>query len=189
MALDLSNYKLVKGESDWQDKYNKFIDDFRQALSNVSDISDWQQAVMSGNTKVVVKGDSNLLIGTGTTVNSDTYPVVKYATTEPLVLGNTYTISVYVEELECEGVTNPRLDIYDGAGWLSQAFLMGDTPGMMHTTFTYRNEDPDHFDPNHILIVNTFPESDAKRKAVLHHVMLVKGDTPAAWAPAEGEGQ
>lgn len=59
MALDLSNYKLVKGESDWQDKYNKFIDDFGQALSNVSDISDWQQAVMSGNTKVVVKGDSN----------------------------------------------------------------------------------------------------------------------------------
>lgn len=58
MALDLSNYKLVKGESDWQDKYNKFIDDFGQALSNVSDISDWQQAVMSGNTKVVVKGDS-----------------------------------------------------------------------------------------------------------------------------------
>lgn len=59
MALDLSNYKLVKGESDWQEKYNKFIDDFGQALSNVSDISDWQQAVMSGNTKVVVKGDSN----------------------------------------------------------------------------------------------------------------------------------
>lgn len=59
MALDLSNYKLVKGESDWQDKYNKFIEDFGQALSNVSDISDWQQAVMSGNTKVVVKGDSN----------------------------------------------------------------------------------------------------------------------------------
>lgn len=59
MALDLSNYKLVKGESDWQDKYNKFIDYFGQALSNVSDISDWQQAVMSGNTKVVVKGDSN----------------------------------------------------------------------------------------------------------------------------------
>lgn len=59
MALDLSNYKLVKGESDWQDKYNKFIDDFGQALSNVSDISDWQQAVMSGNTKVVVKGDNN----------------------------------------------------------------------------------------------------------------------------------
>lgn len=59
MALDLSNYKLVKGESDWQEKYNKFIDDFGQALSNVSDISEWQQAVMSGNTKVVVKGDSN----------------------------------------------------------------------------------------------------------------------------------
>ena len=59
MALDLSDYKLVKGESDWQEKYNKFIDDFGQALSNVSDISDWQQAVMSGNTKVVVKGDSN----------------------------------------------------------------------------------------------------------------------------------
>ena len=59
MALDLSNYKLVKGESDWQDKYNKFIDDFGQALSNVSDISDWKQAVMSGNTKVVVKGDSD----------------------------------------------------------------------------------------------------------------------------------
>lgn len=58
MAVNLDEYKLVKGESDWHLKFNKFIDDFGQALSNVSDISDWQQAVMSGNTKVVVKGDS-----------------------------------------------------------------------------------------------------------------------------------
>ena len=59
MAVNLDDYKLVKGEPDWHLKFNKFIDDFGQALSNVSDISDWQQAVMSGNTKVVVKGDSN----------------------------------------------------------------------------------------------------------------------------------
>lgn len=130
---------------------------------------------------------SNLLIGTGTSVNVDKYWGPVYETTEPLVIGNTYTISAYVEELECEGVTYPRLDIYDGSGWLMQAFLMGDTPSMMHTAFTYRNEDPDHFDPNHIFIVNTFPESGAKRKAVFRNVMLVNGDTPTAWAPAEGE--
>lgn len=59
MAVNLDDYKLVKGEPDWHLKFNKFIEDFGQALSNVSDISDWQQAVMSGNTKVVVKGDSN----------------------------------------------------------------------------------------------------------------------------------
>jgi len=59
MAVNLDDYKLVKGESDWHLKINKFIEDFGQALSNVSDISDWQQAVMSGNTKVVVKGDSD----------------------------------------------------------------------------------------------------------------------------------
>lgn len=59
MAVNLDDYKLVKGEPDWHLKFNKFIEDFGQALSNVSDISDWQQAVMSGNTKVVVKGDSD----------------------------------------------------------------------------------------------------------------------------------
>lgn len=59
MAVNLDDYKLVKGEPDWYLKFNKFIEDFGQALSNVSDILDWQQAVMSGNTKVVVKGDSD----------------------------------------------------------------------------------------------------------------------------------
>ena len=59
MAVNLDDYKLVKGEPDWHLKFNKFIEDFGQALSYVSDISDWQQAVMSGNTKVVVKGDSD----------------------------------------------------------------------------------------------------------------------------------
>lgn len=59
MAVNLDDYKLVKGEPDWHLKFNKFIEDFGQALSNVSDISDWKQAVMSGNTKVVVKGDSD----------------------------------------------------------------------------------------------------------------------------------
>lgn len=126
----------------------------------------------------------NLLIGTGTTVNKDTYWINTYTTTEPLVVGTTYTISAYVEELECDGKTEPRIDIYDGSGWERQAFLMGDTPGMMHTAFTYQQPTPSHVDPNHIYIVNTFPYSDAKRKAVLHHVMLVKGDTPAPWAPA-----
>lgn len=59
MAVNLDDYKLVKGESDWHEKINKFIEDFGTALNNVSDISDWRDAVMSGNTKVVVKGDSN----------------------------------------------------------------------------------------------------------------------------------
>lgn len=127
----------------------------------------------------------NLLIGTGTTVNSDTYFVVKYKTTEPLVVGTTYTISAYVEELECDGVTNPKLDIFDGAGWGYAGGLKGDIPGVQTLTFEYQQSSPEHVDPNHISIYNTTGTNrSTKRKAVLHHVMLVKGDTPAAWAPA-----
>lgn len=129
---------------------------------------------------------SNLLIGTETSVNNDRYFVVRYKTTEPLVVGNTYTISAYVEELECDGKT-PKLALYDGTSSFSFGNLKGDIPGVQTLTFTYQQPYPDHTDPNHITVYNTYPYSDAKRKAVLHHVMLVKGDTPAAWAPAEGE--
>lgn len=125
----------------------------------------------------------NLLIGTGTTVNVDTYLVNKYATTEPLVVGTTYTISAYVEELECDGKT-PKLNIFDGGGYWGAGFLRGDIPGVCTLTFVYQQRSPDHADPNHILIINTYPYNGENRKAVLHHVMLVKGDTPAPWAPA-----
>lgn len=130
---------------------------------------------------------SNLLIGTGTTVNSDKYLVAKYKTTEPLVVGTTYTLSVYVEELECEGNT-PFIEITDGGGYIGQGKLRGNTPGVHTLTFTYKQPYPDHVDPNGINIYNTSGmDGHKKHKAVLHHVMLVKGDTPAAWAPADGE--
>lgn len=126
----------------------------------------------------------NLLIGTGTTVNSDAYMFVVYRTTEPLVVGTTYTISAYVEELEYEGTTKPRIEVHDIANWQMETILMGDTPGMMHATFIFNKYNNEHFDPNHIALFNTPPYNDAKRKTVLHHVMLVEGDTPAPWAPA-----
>lgn len=128
---------------------------------------------------------SNLLIGTGTTVNSDKYNVVTYKTTEPLVVGTTYTISIYVEELECEGKT-PVLELADGNGYVGQGLLKGNTPGVHTLTFVYKRPYPEHSDPNHIMMYNT-SYSSAKYKAVLHHVMMVKGAEPAAWAPAEGE--
>lgn len=126
----------------------------------------------------------NLLIGTGTTVNSDKYLVVKYKTTEPLVVGTTYTISAYVEEIECEGKM-PNLVVTEGTGrWGPSGSLTGDIPGVQTMTFPYIPTNTDNLNPNYISIYNTYPNSDAKRKAVLHHVMLVKGDTPAPWAPA-----
>lgn len=73
-----------------------------------------------------------------------------------------------------------------GANCWSGGSLKGDIPGVQTLTFTYNQPNPDHIDPNHIRIYNT-SNNDAKRKAVLRNVMLVKGDTPAAWAPAEGE--
>lgn len=126
----------------------------------------------------------NLLIGTGTTANSDTYLAAQYKTTEPLVAGNTYTISAYVEELECEGET-PRLYVFDNAlVWNNYGFLKGDIPGLQTLTFTPNTQQIQGSNPNYISFYNTIPYSDAKRKAVLHHVMMVKGDTPVAWAPA-----
>lgn len=131
---------------------------------------------------------SNLLIGTGTSVNSNGYRVVTYKTTEPLVHDTTYTICAYIEELECEGDT-PKLYVYDGNGHIIFGILKGDIPGMYTMTFTYNQNIPGQYppDPNNIAFFNTIPYNDAKRKAVLHHVMLVKGTEPAAWAPAEGE--
>lgn len=127
----------------------------------------------------------NLLIGTGETINSDRYGAAGYKTTEPLVAGNIYTISAYVEEIECDGVTEPKLDIFDGAGYWHGGSLKGDIPGVQTLTFKYQQPYPDHTDTNHIFIYNTTSTNpNAKRKAVLHHVMLVKGTEPAPWAPA-----
>lgn len=127
----------------------------------------------------------NLLIGTGETVNSDAYFAVKYQTTETLVDGNTYTISAYVEELECEGKT-PGLYVYDGHAHVNLGFLKGDIPGVQTLTFTYNTDSPLPTDPNSIRFFNTIPysNSDGKRKAVFHHAMMVKGTKPAPWAHA-----
>ena len=91
----------------------------------------------------------NLLIGTGTTVNSDTYLVVKYKTTESLVVGNIYTISAYVEELEREG-KKPNISVSDGKGYWTAGKLKGDIPGVNTRTFTYKHPYPDHTYPNQI---------------------------------------
>lgn len=127
----------------------------------------------------------NLLLQTGTSVSNGKYGVAGYKTTEPLVVGNIYTISAYVEDIKCDGATEPSLDIYDGAGYWSGGSLKGDIPGVQTLTFKYQQPYPDHTDVNHIFIYNTTSTNpSAKRKAVLRNVMLVKGDTHVAWAPA-----
>lgn len=125
----------------------------------------------------------NLLIGTEATVNSDKYFVVRYKTTEPLSVGTTYTISAYVEELEYEGKT-PSINITDGLGYNGFGSLKGNTPGVYTLTFKCNIPFPDNAEPNYISIYNTPPYNQEKRKAVLHHVMMVKGTEPAPWAPA-----
>ena len=132
----------------------------------------------------------NLLMGTSGVVHTSAdYEVVRYQTTEPLVAGKTYTISAYVEKLErspLDGTLN--LAVYDGASWFTPGVLAGDVPGQMHLTFIYKQLFPDHTDPNHLAIYNTPPiGTGVTRVASIRNVMLVEGDTPAAWAPAEGE--
>ena len=134
----------------------------------------------------------NLLRGTGETVDSDGYGVVTYELVEPLVVGREYTVSAYVEELVRtplpSGVDRPALELYDGGGWWSGGRLSGDVPGVQTLTFTYKQLFPDHTDPNHLVIYNTPPRgTGVTRVASIRNVMLVEGDTPAAWAPAEGE--
>lgn len=134
----------------------------------------------------------NLLGGTGSTVDNDRYDVVLYKLVEPLVVDRKYTVSVYVEELVRtplpSSVNRPVLALYDGAGWWAGGNLSGDVPGVCTLTFTYKQPFPDHTDPSVIRLFNT-PHLDTgvKRRARLRGVMLVEGDTPAAWAPAEGE--
>jgi hypothetical protein len=136
----------------------------------------------------------NLLKGTGkAVVDSDSYGLTYY-TTEPLVVGRTYTISAYVEKVERSPLTGtkygrPVIELYDGGGWWNVGALSGDVPGQQHLTFTYAKPFPDHADPTKISICNTSPYggSGITRSMSFRDVMLVEGSTPAAWAPAEGE--
>lgn len=134
----------------------------------------------------------NLLRGTGETVDSNGYGTVSYELVEPLVVGREYTVSAYVEELVRtplpSGMDRPVLALYDGAGWWSGGILSGDVPGVQTLTFTYNQPFPGHADPDQIWLFNT-PQNDTgvTRRARFRDVMLVEGDTPAAWAPADGE--
>lgn len=136
---------------------------------------------------------NNLLKGTGKAVIDSNAYGLGYGATKPLVVGRTYTISAYVDKIER---TEPdssqnlkaRLFVYDGAGWWSPGYLAGDVPGQQHLTFTYAQSFPGHTDPNHIWIYNTPPGgTGVTRSMSFRDLMLVEGDTPAAWAPAEGE--
>lgn len=134
----------------------------------------------------------NLLKGTSDSFTDSSEVIVAvYDTTEPLVVGNTYTISAYVEKLECTdnglfGV--PLIAVCDGANaWLLGTLMIeGEAPGFAHMTFTYR-QIPLGADPNKIYMLNTPGSSDATRVSSVKEVMLVEGSTPADWAPAEGE--
>lgn len=135
----------------------------------------------------------NLLKGTSDSLtNSSDGIMAFYDTTEPLVVGNTYTISAYVEKLECAddgGWGVPLIAVFDGGGiWPCGALAIGgEVPGFAHMTFTYKKIPPGS-DPNRIYMLNTPGGSDdATRVSSFKDVMLVEGSTPSAWAPAEGE--
>lgn len=135
----------------------------------------------------------NLLKGTSEAKSSDNYLVASYQTTEPLVVGKMYTISMYVEQLVRTPLTGAEdgreeLVVFDGGGWFSVCVLAGDVPGQMRMTFVYKQPNPEHCDPNSIIIYNTPPRGTGiTRAATIREVMLVEGSTPADWAPAEGE--
>lgn len=134
----------------------------------------------------------NLLKGTLDEIrDSDAYLVKNYSTTEPLVVGKTYTISAYVEKIERSQLDVGKsavLTAYDGAGWNSFGDLKGNVPGLMTRTFTYSKPFPDHAKPDEVSIYNTPPNgTGVTRRASFRNVMLVEGAEPAAWAPAEGE--
>lgn len=137
---------------------------------------------------------NNLLKRTANSITDFAYFCVDYITTEPLVVGKTYTVSLYVEKVERSPLDGtkygkPVIELYEGGGWWNVGAFVGDVPGQQHLTFTYKQPFPDHTDPNKISICNTSPYggSDVTRSMSFHDVMLVEGDTPAAWAPAKGE--
>ena len=132
----------------------------------------------------------NLLIDSAKETDSKRYDVARYKLSEPLVVGKTYTLSAYVDEISRSGSDKPVLAVYDGAAWWSPGNLSGDVPGVQTITFTYRQPFEGHVDASVIALFNTPPGGDyssVKRSARFRDVMLVEGTEPAAWAPAEGE--
>ena len=130
----------------------------------------------------------NLLLGTAKALDNDYYAVAGYGLVEPLVVGRTYTISAYVEEVSRSGSDRPVLAVYDGAVWWSGGNLSGGVPGVQALTFTYAQPFEGHANPSMLFLFNTPPNGDGvTHRARLRDVMLVEGTQPAAWAPAEGE--
>lgn len=130
----------------------------------------------------------NLILGTAEALDNDFYSVAQYGLAEPLVVGRTYTVSAYVEEVSRSGSDQPMLAVYDGASWWSPGHLSGGVPGVQTLTFTYAQPFEGHADPSRLFLYNTPPNgTGVTRRARLRDVMLVEGTTPAAWAPAEGE--
>lgn len=152
----------------------------------------------AGNPVVGTLGEQqirkNLLKGTSDSfTDSSDMIVAAYDTTEPLVVGKEYTISAYVEKLECsnDGIFGvPCIVVTDGGGYIMLGVLAiaNEAPGFAHLTFTYKQISHDKADPNKILFLNTIgTPNSATRESRVKGVMLVEGNTPSAWAPAEGE--
>lgn len=139
------------------------------------------------------KAKKNLLRGTKEAVSNFAYFGFNYSLVEPLKVGKTYTISMYVDKIErspLDGTKHgkPDLEIGDGGGWWSVGPLVGDVPGQQHLTFKYAQPWPDHADPNRLTIFNTPPNGSGVTCSMsFRNVMLVEGTEPAEWAPAEGE--
>lgn len=76
----------------------------------------------------------NLLIGSTNEFYNSNYEVARYKLSEPLVVGKTYALSAYVDEISRSGSDKPVLAVYDGASWWSPGALSGDVPGVQTIT-------------------------------------------------------
>ena len=133
----------------------------------------------------------NLLRGTSAQAQTSTgYAAFKFALTKALEVGKTYTFSVDVDELSSSATDSPYIGPNDGNGHVRYCTLRG--TGHKVGTFTVGNLNYDEsvYDFASFAIYNTpglAGSLSATKRLVIRNAMLVEGDTPAAWAPADGE--
>lgn len=135
----------------------------------------------------VTVGGRNLFRGTGTPHSNNSYLTAKYPyASEPLVAGETYTVTICVTP--AEKLTHFYLYLSQGMQNLVALFVTGTKKQIISRTFTakyYPGKDPSVNPDNGSACFYRFPDDGTvTSNTTIHWIKVEKGNKPTDWTPA-----
>lgn len=134
---------------------------------------------ISGDIKLPING-RNLILNSGETYSTSNYMIHRYELSEPLVLGETYTVTLWGKL----GDGKTSFDIYSNYSNSTYAALDNPVNGCYSKTFTVANRHIANESDLSYLKVYAYPDTVSNVTSVIQRIKLEHGSVATDWSPA-----